>query len=116
MKVLIVGGGFAACYLANKLIDDHPVAILSKESYFPYNRIYICDLIKETPLENITFELDDHVDVRLHQEVLSIDKEKKEVYSADQVYSYDILIIATGSHLENFLTSPLSPMPPLFVV
>jgi len=117
MRILIVGGGIASVYTANKMKELSPrteVVIVSDEAYMPYDRIHLCRLVnKSTPLSDITLELDPHVKVELNTKINAIDKESKRVISKHAIFKYDKLIIATGSkpktlfninHLKNVST------------
>jgi len=117
MRILIVGGGIASVYTANKIKELRPqseVVIVSDESYMPYDRIHLCRLVdKSTPLSDITLELNPEVIVELNCKINAIDKESKRVISEHAIFKYDKLIIATGSkpktlfnikHLKNVST------------
>jgi quinone-reactive Ni/Fe-hydrogenase small subunit len=101
MRIVIVGGGIAAAYLANniKKIDiDSEVLILSDEKYNPYDRIHLCRLVDGSEnVEGIKLPIDPMVQVELDQEIIDIDSKEKRVYSKNSMFSYDKLIIATGS-------------------
>ena len=48
MRIVIVGGGIAAVYLANNLKKQDrflDVVILSEEKHPPYDRIHLCSLV-----------------------------------------------------------------------
>ncbi len=100
-RILIVGGGITAVYTANKLLEQtgiYDVLIITKEPYLPYDRIHLCSLIEPgVSLESITLELDSRVQVEVNQEITRIDRDAKRIFSETAVYSYDVLIIATGS-------------------
>lgn len=101
MRVVIVGGGIAAVYMANALLEKSPqaeVLIVSGESYNPYDRIHLCSLVDgSATVEDIALELDERVRVELEQPIVSIDPEAKRIFSEHAAYAYDKLIIATGS-------------------
>lgn len=101
MRIVIVGGGISAAYLANTLLQKDPaseVLIVSDESHPPYDRIHLCALIEKSKCaESITLDLDPRVRLELNQTVLSIDVSSKRIISAHAAFSYDKLIIATGS-------------------
>lgn len=101
MRIIIVGGGNASVYTANKIKELSPqneVVIVSDESYMPYDRIHLCRLVnKSTPLSDITLELNPEVVVELNCKINAIDKESKRVISEHAIFKYDKLIIATGS-------------------
>lgn len=101
MRIVIIGGGIAAAYLANRikeLASDVDVLIVSEEAFTPYDRIHLCSLVeKSATVEDITLPIDLTVQIALNEKILSIDKRSKRVFSEHSVFSYDTLIIATGS-------------------
>ncbi len=101
MRVVIVGGGIAAVYLANNLKKQSSsleVTILSDENHHPYDRIHLCRLVDGSENTNtISLPLDPTVKLELNQNINKIDREKKRVFSDSSMFSYDKLIIATGS-------------------
>ena len=105
MRVVIVGGGIAAVYLANhikKLSPADEVLIVSKERYPPYDRIHLCSLVDHSRLlDDIRLALDPTVKVELNQCIERIDPKAKKIFSAHSMFSYEKLIIATGSNAKS---------------
>ena len=101
MRVVIVGGGISAVYLANNLKKQDTsleVLVLSDEKYPPYDRIHLCGLIDMSQTtKTISLVLDPTVHLELNQKIKRIDRENKRVFSKSSMFSYDKLIIATGS-------------------
>jgi len=101
MRIVIVGGGIAAAYMSNrikKLDSEVDILIVSDEAYAPYDRIHLCSLVdKSAVLEDISLPVDPTVEVALNEKIISIDRSSKRVFSEHSVFSYDKLIIATGS-------------------
>ena len=101
MRIVIIGGGIAAVYLANhirKLASNVEVLIVSEEAFSPYDRIHLCALVdKSATLEDIALPVDPLVQIALNEKITSIDKKSKRIFSEHSVFSYDKLIIATGS-------------------
>lgn len=101
MRIVIVGGGIAAAYMANAFKEhapEHEIIIISKESNPPYDRIHLCSLVNGSAnIRDIALPLPSDVTLELDSEVLSIDKDVKRIYTKTSSFSYDILIIATGS-------------------
>jgi quinone-reactive Ni/Fe-hydrogenase small subunit len=101
MRVVIIGGGIAAVYLANNLKKQNSgteVVVVSNESYVPYDRIHLCRLVdgSQTP-PDIALQLDPTVQLELNQNIVTIDKKKQQIFSSHAMFHYDKLIIATGS-------------------
>lgn len=101
MRVVIVGGGIAAVYLANNLKKQNKsidVTVISDEKYPPYDRIHLCRLIDEKEdISGISLPLDPTVKLELNQRIEKIDRESRRIFSSNSMFSYDKLIIATGS-------------------
>ena len=85
MRVVIVGGGIAAVYLANNLKKQNSsldVTVLSDEQYPPYDRIHLCRLIDGSEdTDGISLVLDPTVKLELNQKINKIDKDIKRVFS-----------------------------------
>lgn len=101
MKILIIGGGIAATYFANTILakdETLTIVMLSNEKYPPYDRVYLCNLIDGNDDSNsINLELNSSVQLYLNQQIKSIDINNKIVTSTAKAFSYDKLVIATGS-------------------
>lgn len=101
MRIVIVGGGISAVYLANTLLNKVPgsdVLIVSDETHRPYDRIHLCSLVEDSKcVDTISLELDPRVRLELNQKIISIDPAAKRVFSLHAAFGYDKLIIATGS-------------------
>ncbi|WP_419770733.1 MAG: hydrogenase small subunit [Candidatus Marinarcus sp.] len=101
MKIVIVGGGICAVYIANKLLKKRKnldIQILSLESYKPYDRIHLCSLVNQSlGIEDIELALESKVKLELNQEVTDIYTKSKVVITKTASFEYDKLIIATGS-------------------
>ena len=104
--LIIIGNGMAANRVLEELGTDHPfseVHILSDEAIAHYNRIMLSPLLaKETTLADITphdadWYLQHRTTIHLSTPVTAVDRVKKIVFSNDIQFSYDALIIATGS-------------------
>ncbi|MCK9374269.1 MAG: hydrogenase small subunit [Sulfuricurvum sp.] len=102
MRIVIVGGGISAVYLANAIMEKAPhseVVIVSDEITPPYDRIHLCALVdKSQCVESITLDLHPKVRLELNQKILHIDTEAKRILSEHALFSYDKLVIATGSY------------------
>ena len=106
MRIVIIGGGIASVYLANNLKKENSsfeVTILSDEKEKPYDRIHLCRLVDgSATTDDITLHLDPTVTLELNQKITQIDRDTKRVFSQNAMFSYDKLIIATGSEPISF--------------
>lgn len=102
-NVLIIGGGIAALEAAleiRKNNSEADITIFYDEFYLPYNR---------TLLTKKLFQIDDKIVLHdysfyeskkiklVNEEVTSVDTSKKNIFTKSNTYSYDYLVIATGS-------------------
>ncbi len=101
MRIVIVGGGIAAVYIANTLMEKDSrseVVIVSDEEHPPYDRIHLCKLVEDCKcVDSIALELHPSVRLELNQKIVSLDPASKRVFSEHAAFHYDKLIIATGS-------------------
>jgi quinone-reactive Ni/Fe-hydrogenase small subunit len=101
MRVVIIGSGIAGAYLANSLKKEDSsveVLLLSDEKYPPYDRIHLCRLVDGSQdVRDVSLILNPTVQLELEQKVVRIDRERRRVFSESSMFSYDKLIIATGS-------------------
>jgi len=101
MRIVIVGGGIAAAYMANAFEEhssQHEIVIVSKETNPPYDRIHLCSLVSGSAnIGDIALKLPSNVKLELDSEVMQIDKDAKRIYTENASFTYDILVIATGS-------------------
>ena len=83
MRIVIVGGGIAAAYMANAFKEhspEHEIMIVSKESNPPYDRIHLCSLVNGSAnIRDIALKLPSSVRLELDSEVIKIDKDTKRI-------------------------------------
>jgi len=84
MRVVIVGGGISAVYLANNLKKQDSsleVVVVSDEKHPPYDRIHLCRLVDDSEDEGgISLPLDPTVKLELNHAVNKIDRDAKRVF------------------------------------
>ena len=101
MRVLVIGGGIVAVYLANKLKKENSsidITLLSDEDTLPYDRIHLCRLVDGSEdIEGIRLQLNPMIKIELNQKIIKINRKEQRVFSNNSMFSYDKLIIATGS-------------------
>ena len=103
MKVVVVGAGM----VGNRFVDElgrlapHiEIDLLGDESYEPYNRVMLTELIAgRIDLAGLTLSTPDsgRVRVRAGVEVLVIDRDRRLVMTPDGAFAYDLLVLATGA-------------------
>jgi len=109
MKIFVVGGGFAgikaAKELSRKLSSSHEIYLINKHGYttmLPNLPEIVSDrLCRNDITENITNLIPREVKF-LKEEITSISFDDKKIYTKDNEYNYDYLVLATGSKTNFF--------------
>jgi assimilatory nitrate reductase electron transfer subunit len=103
MRVVVIGAGMVGNRFADELGRLAPqvdVDVLGEESYEPYNRVMLTELIAgRIDLAGLTLPTPDsgRVRVRAGARALEIDREQRRVVTADGDFDYDVLVLATGA-------------------
>lgn len=103
MKIVVIGAGMVGNRFADELGRLAPhidVDVLGEESYEPYNRVMLTELIAgRIDLAGLTLPTPDsgRVRVRAGAQAVEIDRERRIVVTADGDFSYDVLVLATGA-------------------
>jgi assimilatory nitrate reductase electron transfer subunit len=103
MRVVVVGAGMVGNRFADELGRLAPhvdVDVLGDESYEPYNRVMLTELVAgRIDLAGLTLPTPDsgRVRVRAGVRALEIDRERRTVVTADGDFDYDLLVLATGA-------------------
>lgn len=110
-KIVIIGSsiaGVSAAEGARKQDPDAEIIILSTDTYMPYYRLRICeilndpDLAKKLYLHPDSWYHDRRIEIRLNQTVIAIDSVRRLLLLANgQSETYTRLVIASGS--QNFV-------------
>ena len=103
MKVVVVGAGMVGHRFADELGRLAPhvdVDVLGDESYEPYNRVMLTELIAgRIDIAGLSLPTPDsgRVRVRAGATALEIDRARRSVVTADGDFDYDVLVLATGA-------------------
>ncbi len=108
-KLILIGSGMVGARFIEKLLQEaneqYEIQVFNKEPNGGYNRIMLSPVLSgEKPLSDIMTHDSDwfaQKNVKLHisTEIVSVDKQSKTVTTDfGDVYSYDKLVIATGSN------------------
>lgn len=107
-RIIIVGGGVAAVSAIKSIreIDENSeIYLFSNERFYPYYRLRLTKGLFENTVEeklllkNIDWYAENNVNVHIGKAVTKIDADKKEITLEDgSSYTYDKLLIASGSH------------------
>lgn len=108
MRVVIVGGGFGGIFTAKQLKDtEHEVIILDRTNYHLFQPLLyqvataaLSPADIAVPIRSI-FSNQKNISV-IMEEVISIDKEKKELLLVDRKLNFDALVLAPGARHSYF--------------
>lgn len=105
-KVIIVGAGAVGMAVATSLTrhSDYSITVFSTDKHTAYSQCGMpfaiggqIDSLDSLILRNPQTFIDMGIDLRLESRVDSIDLKERSVTSAGEIYSFDKLVIATGS-------------------
>jgi assimilatory nitrate reductase electron transfer subunit len=103
MKVVVIGAGMVGNRFADelgRLAPDADIDLLGEESYEPYNRVLLTELVAgRVDLAGLSLPTPDEGRVRVRPGVaaLEIDRERHCVVTAQGDFAYDHLVLATGA-------------------
>lgn len=108
MNYLIIGSGTAGVSAVKKILansdDEDKITLISKESYPFYYRPRLIECLSGSKsISEIIIHDEDwfekrNVDLRLKEEVIDLNPEKKQLTTRQDTYKYDKLLLANGAH------------------
>lgn len=108
-KIVIVGAGIASISAIESIRKRNPVAeimLFSEEDELPYYRILLskklCQSEVECTLKDKQWFEENNIELKLGEEVQSINKETKKISTKTGEYYYDSLLLATGARANIF--------------
>ncbi|MDQ0299970.1 nitrite reductase (NADH) large subunit [Salibacterium salarium] len=107
-KLIIIGNGMSSLRFMETIVSQSnssfSIQSFGEEPSYPYNRVRLSSYLQQEADQQSLFphssDWYEHRDIQVHttEQVINIDKDKKQIHtSTGLVYSYDYLIIATGS-------------------
>lgn len=107
-KIIVAGNGMTSVKFCQKLVEagllsQYAVTVLGEEKYLGYDRVHLTDYYTGTSVEDLTlvpanWYHQNDIEVLTQCLVTEINKEAKTIRTQNNsYYSYDILVLATGS-------------------
>jgi len=105
-KILIVGSGaagFSAAKAARMQDPEAEIIMFGRDGRLPYYRLRLCEYIgRDVNNEELRISSDEwfkknRIKAETASEVTKIDAENRKIYAGGREYSYDSLVLATGS-------------------
>ena len=107
-QLVVVGNGmvghhFVEQWLASPAAADYQVRVLGEEPHPAYDRVHLSEYFDtqdpaQLRLGDEQFYLQERVTLHLGEQVIEIDREARQVITAQGRYPYDTLVLATGSY------------------
>lgn len=96
-KLIVIGGGFAGSYCAKKLEDYFQVTLIDNKDYFEFTPSVLKVIVEPENIGKIHALHKDYLKkaIFVNADVKKITKDK--VFANNQSYSYDYLVICSGS-------------------
>lgn len=112
-KYIVIGGGLTAGYAAQEFaemgVSSGELCILSDEKTLPYERPPLSksflageETAEEILINDEAFYRENGIEVKLDSAVKSVNLDEKRLYTDDDAFSYEKLLIATGSQPHTF--------------
>lgn len=103
-KILIIGSGISAISAIESIRKRNQkakITLISEESELPYYRILLskklCQSEVNCSLKDQKWFEENNVEIILNEKILKIDKENNTIFSTNNSYNYDKLLITTGA-------------------
>ncbi len=105
-RILIIGSGIAGLSAAKAARAQDPeakITIFGEEHRLPYYRLRLCEYIgkivdyNELDISHEEWFDNNRIQLELSSKVIEIDTKGKKINTTDKQYSYDSLVLATGS-------------------
>ena len=112
-KHAIIGGGVTAGYAAQVFADSSPAsaktAIFSQENIPPYERPPLSKSFlagkktaREVLINEPEFYVENNIKLFLNTRITGVDLQKRQLFTDDDIFGFEKLLIATGSQLRTF--------------
>ena len=107
-NLLVIGNGMVSCHFCTQFVvkgmnDKYQLTVFGDEPRPAYDRVHLTSYAEHRNLKKLELKprqwyKDNNIDLHTGEEVLAIDRENKVIKtSKGKIFSYDKLILATGS-------------------
>ncbi|WP_353979612.1 nitrite reductase large subunit NirB [Salinicola endophyticus] len=107
-RLIVIGNGMVGHYCLEQLVardlhQRYAITVFGEERHRAYDRVHLSDYFGGSDAESLALGDADFcarhgIELRLGECISAIDRESREVISADHRYPFDRLILATGSY------------------
>ncbi|WP_108444934.1 nitrite reductase large subunit NirB [Halomonas denitrificans] len=106
--LIIIGNGMVGHHLVEQLIErggteQYRITVFGEERHRAYDRVHLSEYFAGRDAQSLAlcdadFYAANGIELRLHETVTALDRNKGEVVTAQGRYAYDRLVLATGSY------------------
>jgi len=107
-QLIVIGNGMVGHHLVEQLVEQgaterYAVTVFGEERHLAYDRVHLSEYFSGRDAASLALSTADYyaehgIELRLHEAVTEIDRDKSEVVTPQGRYPYDRLVLATGSY------------------
>ncbi|UYG04959.1 nitrite reductase large subunit NirB [Halomonas sp. LR3S48] len=107
-QLIVIGNGMVGHHLVEQLVEQgatqrYEVTVFGEERHLAYDRVHLSEYFSGRDAASLALSTADYyaehgIELRLHEAVTEIDRDKGEVVTPQGRYAYDRLVLATGSY------------------
>ncbi|MFQ3789314.1 nitrite reductase large subunit NirB [Halomonas sp. A29] len=107
-QLIVIGNGMVGHHLVEQLVEQgatqrYEVTVFGEERHLAYDRVHLSEYFSgrdaaSLALSTAEYYAEHGIELRLHEAVTEIDRDKGEVVTPQGRYAYDRLVLATGSY------------------
>ncbi|MFC2991340.1 nitrite reductase large subunit NirB [Halomonas tibetensis] len=106
-RLIVIGNGMVGHHLVEQLVENdaterYAITVFGEERHLAYDRVHLSEYFRGRDAESLALVTADYyaehgIELRLHEPVKAIDRDRGEVVTESGNYPYDRLVLATGS-------------------
>ncbi len=107
-QLIVIGNGMVGHHLVEQLVEQgatqrYEVTVFGEERHLAYDRVHLSEYFSGRDAASLTLSTAEYyaehgIELRLHEAVTEVDRDKSEVVTPQGRYAYDRLVLATGSY------------------
>ncbi|WP_192035120.1 nitrite reductase large subunit NirB [Halomonas sp. YLGW01] len=107
-ELIIIGNGMVGHHLVEQLIErgateQYRITVFGEERHRAYDRVHLSEYFSGRDAQSLAmcdadFYAQNGIELRLHEAVTALDRDKGELVTDQGRYAYDRLVLATGSY------------------
>ncbi|MBY5924125.1 MULTISPECIES: nitrite reductase large subunit NirB [unclassified Halomonas] len=105
--LIVVGNGMVGHHLIEQLVErgqhhHYRITVFGEERHLAYDRVHLSDYFTGQDADSLALSTADYyhehgIELRLDEAITAIDRDSRQVHTAQGTHTYDRLVLATGS-------------------